>query len=107
MKQLLLIIIKLYWKFIPESKRKTCLFQETCSNYVFRHTNEHGFFKGIIALKSRVKKCRSGYEIYTGQNGFEMRLADGSIIMEKEISLNIMEPINTKIETYSNSLKLN
>jgi len=106
MKQLLLIIIKLYWKFIPENKRRNCLFKESCSNYVFRHTKEHGFLKGIFAFNNRVKKCRGGYEIYTRQNGFEMRLADGSIVMEKEISLNIMEPFYKNIETYSDSKNL-
>jgi putative component of membrane protein insertase Oxa1/YidC/SpoIIIJ protein YidD len=105
MKQLLLITIKLYWKFIPEDKRRTCLFKESCSNYVFRHANEHGFLKGIFAFKNRLKKCRGGYELYTGENGFEMRLADGSVILEDEISYNIMEPIYKKIETYRNSIK--
>jgi hypothetical protein len=57
------------------------------------NTNEFGFLKGISAFRSRGKKCRGGYEIYTGQNGFEMKLADGSIIMEEEISLNIMRSI--------------
>lgn len=104
MKQLLLIIIKLYWKFIPERKRRSCLFKESCSNYVFRHTNEFGFLKGIFAFRIRVKKCRGGYEIYTGQNGLEMRLADGSIIKEEEISLNIMRSIYKNREN-SNYLK--
>jgi putative component of membrane protein insertase Oxa1/YidC/SpoIIIJ protein YidD len=106
MKQLLLIIIKLYWKLIPESKRRSCLFKESCSNYVFRHTNEFGFLKGIFAFKNRVKKCRGGYEIYTGQNGFEMKLADGSIIMEEEISLNLMKPIYKNIEPSRDSINL-
>ena len=97
----------MYWKFIPESKRRTCLFKESCSNYVYRHTNEHGLLKGIFAFRNRVKKCRGGYEIYTGQNGFEMRLADGSVILEEEISYNIMAPIYKQIETYSNSIKIN
>ena len=100
MKLILLIVIRLYWKFIPEKRRRTCLFKESCSNYVYRHTNEHGFLKGLYALMVRYKKCRHGYEIYTGQNGFEMKLADGSIIMEEEISLNIMNPIYKQIEAY-------
>ena len=105
MKLILLIVIRLYWKFIPEKRRRTCLFKESCSNYVFRHTNEHGFSKGLSALMIRYKKCRHGYDIYTGQNGFEMKLADGSIIMEEEISLNIMHPIYKQIEAYKNKEK--
>jgi putative component of membrane protein insertase Oxa1/YidC/SpoIIIJ protein YidD len=105
MKLILLIVIRLYWKFIPEKRRRTCLFKESCSNYVYRHTNEHGFLKGLSALMKRYKKCRHGYDIYTGQNGFEMKLADGSIIMEEEISLNIMDPIYKQIESYRNTIK--
>ena len=73
---------------------------------MYRHTIDHGFLKGIFAFKNRVKKCRGGYEIYTGQNGFEMKLADGSIIMEEEISLNIMEPIYKNIEQFRDSINL-
>jgi hypothetical protein len=61
--------------------------------FLLKKLNEFGFLKGIFAFKNRVKKCRGGYEIYTGQNGFEMKLTDGSIIMEEEISLNIMRSI--------------
>jgi putative component of membrane protein insertase Oxa1/YidC/SpoIIIJ protein YidD len=107
MRQFLLLIIKLYWKFIPEKKRRKCLFKESCSNYVFRHTKEHGFLKGLLALKSRIKKCRGGYELYTGENGFEMKLSDGTVLYEEEISLNIMNPIYQQIETYSNSIGIN
>ena len=62
------------------------------------------FAKDIFAFKNMVKKCRGGYEIYTGQNGLEMRLADGSIIKEEEISLNIMRSIYKNREN-SNYLK--
>ena len=64
------------------------------------------FSKDIFAFKNRVKKCRGGYEIYTGQNSFEMRLADSSIILEEIFSLNIMETIYKNIETYSDSINL-
>jgi hypothetical protein len=39
-------------------------------------------------------------------NSFEMRLADGSIILEEIFSLNIMETIYKNIETYSDSINL-
>lgn len=86
MKQALLLIIKIYWAITPECKRRSCLFKESCSRYVFRKTTEDGFFKGVQALLQRHKKCRPGYQLYTGLQGFEMELADGSVIKEDEIS---------------------
>ena len=101
MKWPFLIIIKLYWKIIPEKKRRSCLFKESCSHYVYRHTTEYGFFSGIIALKLRVKKCRKGYQLYSGNTGFEMKLADGSIIKEEEISPNILNPIFSQVQMFA------
>lgn len=101
MKWFLIAIIKFYWIIVPENKKRTCLFKETCSRHVYRHTVEHGFFKGIKALVQRVRKCRRGYHLYIGENGFEMRLADGSIICEEEISPIILKPISNAVDDYS------
>jgi putative component of membrane protein insertase Oxa1/YidC/SpoIIIJ protein YidD len=98
MKWAFLAVIKLYWKVFPENKRRSCLFKETCSHYVYRHTIEQGFFSGVNALKLRLKKCRKGYQLYSGRQGFEMKLADGSIINEEEISPNILNPIHRQVQ---------
>jgi uncharacterized protein len=108
MKWAFLTVIIIYWKIIPEKKRRSCLFKETCSHYVYRHTSEYGFFKGITALLLRMKKCRKGYQLYSGDNGFEMKLTDGSIIKEEEISLNILNPIYSQVQTFKEqNLKIN
>jgi uncharacterized protein len=83
---------------VPEKKRRSCLFKETCSHYVYRHTTEDGFFKGVIALRQRTKKCRKGYQLYTGLEGFEMELADGTVLKEDEISPRILEPIFKEVQ---------
>lgn len=100
MKWAFLTFIQLYWEVIPEKKRRTCLFKETCSHYVYRHTTEYGFFKGICALLVRMKKCKKGYQLYSGQNGFEMKLVDGSIIKEEEISAIILNPIYGQVQIF-------
>lgn len=100
MRLLLLVLIKLYWIVIPEKKRRSCLFKETCSHYVYRHTSEEGFFKGAIALKQRYKKCRKGYRLYSSLNGIELELADGSVIDENEIAPRILEPIYGKVQSF-------
>jgi uncharacterized protein len=108
MKWAFLTVIKLYWKIIPEKKRRNCLFKETCSHYVFLHTAEYGFFSGVDALKLRMKKCRKGYQLYSGHNGFEMKLTDGSIIKEEEISPNILNPIYSQVQIFAEQdLKIN
>ena len=88
MKFLLLLIIKMYWKLIPESNRKSCLFAESCSRFVYRITKEEGFWSGIRAFNSRYKKCRAGYKIgYNSQDGTtELHLLDGTILKGEEIS---------------------
>lgn len=101
MKWAFLTVIKLYWIIIPEKERRSCLFKETCSHYVYRHTTEYGFFRGISALLLRMKKCRKGYQLYSGQKGFEMKLTDGSIIGEDEISLNILSPIYNQVQIFT------
>lgn len=101
MKWVFLILIKLYWIIFPEKKRRTCLFKETCSHYVYRSASGGGFFKGAIALQDRLKKCRKGYHLYTSPNGFEMELADGSIIDEAEIAPNLLEPIHKQMQDIS------
>jgi len=91
MKFLILLIIKIYWKLIPLSKRNSCLFAESCSRYVYRITNDEGFWAGIKAFKSRYKKCRPGYKVgYNSLDGkTELHLVDGTILKGEEISDNL------------------
>ena len=101
MRLFLLTLIKVYWAVIPEKKRRSCLFKETCSRYVYRHTSESGFFKGIAMLKQRHIRCRSGHKLYSGPNGFQMEFKDGSVINEEEISPRILESIYKGIQSFS------
>lgn len=100
MKYFLISVIKLYWKFIPSSKRRPCLFNETCSQFVYRKTSEAGFIEGIKAFSVRYKKCRNGYKLYTTLDGFEIELVDGNILKEDEISPNLLAPIYRKATEY-------
>ncbi len=63
MKNILLLIIKIYWKLIPKSKRRKCLFKVSCSNYVFKITKEEGLTKGVKAFLFRVKNCNPNYSL--------------------------------------------
>ena len=89
MKYLLIFIIKLYWRIIPEKRRKKCLFSKSCSNYVYEKTINEGFYEGIKALKYRYKVCRSNYIITELSNEINIILCDGSILCRDKINSNI------------------
>jgi uncharacterized protein len=88
MKFILLFAVRLYWTMIPVYSRKPCLFEESCSKYVYRITKENGFFSGLFVLKERFHQCRPGYKMFKNEknNSFELHLKDGSIITHEKIS---------------------
>lgn len=92
MKYALLIIIKIYWFIIPEGKRRSCLFCESCSQFVYRETEEKGFIIGVMAFRNRYNSCRPGYEIIRieSENAIMMKLSSGEILQENSISKTIV-----------------
>jgi len=88
MKNLILFIIRLYWKFIPQSKRRKCIFSKSCSNYVFEITQKEGFIKGLKAFHFRYKNCRGNIQIFKNpiNNQIQMILPSQIIIDREEIS---------------------
>lgn len=91
LQRMIKLLIHIYWILIPEKKRKSCLFRESCSRHVYRTTEEKGFKEGIIALKKRYQQCRPGYKLEKTASGWEMTLADGTTLKNEEISKNILE----------------
>ena len=96
MKILLLGIIHSYWLIFPKHKRKPCVFEVSCSKYIYRVTNEKGFFFAIYALRIRFNQCRPGYTLYKNEqnNSFELYLKDGSIVSNEKISKTLLPPFN-------------
>ena len=76
MRLISLLLIRIYWLF-PKNNRRECIFRESCSQYVYRITKRYGFKKGLLALKKRRQKCRSGYYCI---NDKKVRLMDDSIV---------------------------
>lgn len=97
MKYLLLFVIRLYWWLIPPSRRKHCIFRESCSNYVWRITKEDGFKAGIKAFLFRNKHCCPGYAIYKFQGRFEIKTVNGHILKEKEIDPRLLTTHNPSL----------
>jgi putative component of membrane protein insertase Oxa1/YidC/SpoIIIJ protein YidD len=88
MKYLILLIIRLYWNFIPQSKRRKCIFKKSCSNYVFEITQKEGFIRGLKAFQFRYKNCRGNFQIFKNpiNNQIQMILPSQLIIDREEIS---------------------
>jgi putative component of membrane protein insertase Oxa1/YidC/SpoIIIJ protein YidD len=90
LKVFLLLIIKLYWKFIPSNRRRNCLFKESCSKYVYRKLDEEGLNAGVEALQLRYRQCRPGYRIEKKEGDWELTLVDGTLLKNEEISEHIL-----------------
>ena len=78
----------MYWKIIPPSKRKKCIFKKSCSNYVFEVTEKEGFLSGLKAFRFRYENCRGNFTIFKNpiNNQIQMILPSLIIIDEEEIT---------------------
>ena len=86
MKNILIVIIKLYWKFIPKTKRRKCLFKISCSNYVYGITKSQGLIKGIEALNFRVCNCNPRYNILKINDKKILVSATNTVFKEDELN---------------------
>jgi uncharacterized protein len=86
------MLIRLYWRLIPASKRKQCIFRKSCSQFVFDTTYQQGALEGLKAFRYRYNNCRGGYETFRSPvNGkMQMILPDGIVIDEKEIAVRLL-----------------
>lgn len=100
MKNLLRFVIRLYWFCIPENRRRSCLFRESCSIYVYRITGENGFFEGIQAMRERFKVCRAEYKLSSENGKPVLHLCNGVKIQEEDIAISLivsMKPMDSNM----------
>lgn len=57
LKTILIGLVHLYQKYSPESKRRSCLFKPTCSEYAILALNKYGVIRGIPKILDRFKRC--------------------------------------------------
>ena len=98
MKHLLLFVVRAYWLLWPENRKRCCLFRESCSRHVYRVTCHDGLLPGVRALFRRIRLCRGGYSVTVLANGFELSLADGTVIPGNEASATVLEPFRRAAE---------
>ncbi|MGD1047064.1 MAG: membrane protein insertion efficiency factor YidD [Bacteroidota bacterium] len=99
MKFILIIALELYKWIIPLSIKRKCIFREPCSSYVLRKTKERGFLGGIRAITIRLHQCRTPYSLTLSalDNKLILLAADGSVIPEDEISVNLVDKFSESI----------
>lgn len=91
MKVFLLILIRIYWLFIPKSKRRKCLFKKSCSQYVYDIAKRDGLLLGLKALSFRIKNCNSQYNIMDIGKEKILITKTHKIFKEKDISPFLLE----------------
>ena len=87
MKNLLILLIRIYWFLIPPKKRRKCIFRISCSRYVHEKAKSEGFISGLKAFQYRFQNCRSGSYIIENPSGeIQIILPNQQILNETEIS---------------------
>jgi putative membrane protein insertion efficiency factor len=66
MRELLILILRLYKRWISPMLPRACRFQPTCSEYMIEAIERHGAFRGIGLGLVRLMKC---HPFHTG--GFD------------------------------------
>ena len=56
-KKALIMLIKVYRKFISPLKKPCCRFYPTCSAYAMQAIEKYGAFKGSLLAIKRILKC--------------------------------------------------
>ena len=96
MSRLIVLIIKIYYKFYPEDSRRVCIHNESCSTYVYRVAIEEGGIKAIIAYYSRYKSCNAEYKVGVTDNGnIYIKTKNGLILEENQINPFVLKGIKS------------
>jgi uncharacterized protein len=81
-----LAIIRIYW-LIPKRHRRSCIFKQTCSQYVYCALQTNGFVAGIKAFMQRFYQCRPTYGVIDIDNQTFVLLNDNTLILKSETNL--------------------
>ncbi len=57
LKDIVILLIRFYQKFISPLKRPSCRFYPTCSQYAVDAVRKYGALKGIVMAAKRIAKC--------------------------------------------------
>jgi len=69
---------------VPRTRR--CLFDVSCSRHVEATLEADGLRAAWHAMRTRMARCRPGYEFLFGEHGPAIQCADGAIVPVGELS---------------------
>lgn len=96
MKYIIIGIIKLYYRVIPEPERRVCIHAESCSRYVLRIAQNNGFIAGLKAYLRRLKSCNNDYTFEVFDNDvLIIKTKNGIILKQDEINPFIVKSIKS------------
>lgn len=92
---LIQLLIRLYWVAVPKSRRRRCLFAESCSHHVYRLVRDEGARVGIRALRMRWKQCRPGYRVNWSATDGELCLVlvDQTVLPRGSVAPSVLAPL--------------
>jgi len=89
MRVLIKFLIQIYWKTIPTSMRRKCLYKESCSRIVYRYADERGFNSAIKIFCHRYNNCRDGYHLFLKDGKIHVLTVRNTTIKPEHINPNI------------------
>ena len=57
LKRIAICMVRIYQRFAPESIRRKCRFEPSCSEYMILAIEKYGLWKGIAKGINRLKRC--------------------------------------------------
>lgn len=58
-KSIVITSIHLYQRYAPDSIRKRCRFEPSCSEYMLLAIDKYGLFRGVLKGINRIKRCNA------------------------------------------------
>ena len=59
LKRILICLVQMYQRFAPDSIRKKCRFEPSCSQYMILSLKKYGLWKGLAKGIDRLKRCNT------------------------------------------------
>lgn len=102
----IIVVIRLYQKWISPRLNRQCLFRPTCSEYTIQQLQQHGL-PGLKHAYIQLRDCRAGYTVHVGDDGhLQMITRTGRIISEDRISQHIVSQYKNWLHNLINTEKM-